>query len=412
MPAAFYDTLETRDPAVRRRAEGRRLARQIAHAKTNSPYFAKLLAKVDAAAVTSRTALAALPLTRKADIKRQQEKKRPFGGLPAVATDRLSHIYQSPGPMYEIDGRGADPWRFGRALWAAGIRPGRIVHNTFSYHLTPLGMMMDKAAQALGCPVFPAGGGNTEQQLQAIADLKPDAFLGTPSFLKILLTKARGAGVKTTSLKHASVGAEPFPPSLRKELKALGVTALQMYGTAELGLVSYESPAMDGMIVDEGVLVEIVRPGTGEPVADGDVGEVVVTSFNPTYPLIRYATGDLSAVLAGPSPCGRTNMRLKGWMGRTDQATKVKGMFVHPAQITQVAGRHPEVLKARLVVENPDNLDRMTLLCESQDQGAALAAAIAATLQAVCKLRGAVTLVLPGSLPDDGKVIVDQRKLD
>jgi phenylacetate-CoA ligase len=284
-----------------------------------------------------------------------------------------------------------------------------LVHNSFAYHLTPAGMIVESGAHALGCPVFPGGTGNTELQLQAIADLRPAAFSGTPSFLKILLEKGREAGVDTSSLKLAVVGGEALPPSLRVAINALGVFVLQNYGTADLGLIAYESRAMEGMIVDEGVLLEIVRPGTGEPVAAGEVGEVVVTTFNPVYPLIRFATGDLSAVLDGPSPCGRTNVRIKGWMGRADQTTKVKGMFVHPSQVAEVAARHAEIVKARLEVESRDNVDEMTLRCEVKAGGEALAQAIAATVQTVCKLRGKVVLTKPGELPNDGKVIADLR---
>jgi phenylacetate-CoA ligase len=284
-----------------------------------------------------------------------------------------------------------------------------IVHNSFSYHLTPAGMIVESGAQAIGCPVVPGGVGNTDLQLQCIADLRPAAYCGTPSFLKILLEKSRETGTDLASLRLAAVGGEALPPSLRNEINGFGVFVLQNYGTADLGLIAYESRAMQGMIVDEGVLVEIVRPGTGEPVAEGEVGEVVVTTFNPVYPLIRFATGDLSAVLAGPSPCGRTNMRIKGWMGRADQTTKVKGMFIHPSQVALVAARHPEIIKARLEVESRDNADEMTLRCEVKAGNEALAAAIAATVQSVCKVRGHVALVGPGELPNDGKVIADLR---
>ena len=319
-----------------------------------------------------------MPVTRKSDLKDIQALHRPFGGLNGWDLGRLAHMYQSPGPVYEPDGDIVDYWRFARSLWAAGVRPGMIVHNTFSYHLTPAGMIIESGARAIGCPVIPGGTGNTELQVQAIADLRPAAYCGTPSFLRILLEKGREIGADLSSLKLAVVGGEALPPSLRTAINDLGVFVLQNYGTADLGLIAYESRAMEGMIIDEGVLVEIVRPGTGDPVADGEVGEVVVTSFNPVYPLIRFATGDLSAVLAGPSPCGRTNMRIKGWMGRADQTTKVKGMFVHPSQIAQVAARHPEILKARLDVESHDNVDEMTLRCEVGIGHEALAADIAA----------------------------------
>ncbi|MCW5752894.1 MAG: AMP-binding protein [Alphaproteobacteria bacterium] len=388
------------------------LARQIANARSNTKHYARLFRRVDPAAIDGREALAALPVTRKSELKALQAAAPPFGGLAALDLSLMAHVYQSPGPLYEPDGALRDYWRFARSMWAAGVRPGMLVHNTFSYHLTPAGMMVESGARAIGCPVFPGGVGNTELQVQAMAQLRPRAYGGTPSFLKILLDKAKEMKLRARSLERAIVGGEALPPSLRKELSGHGLLVLQNYGTADLGLIAYESPALEGLIVDEGVIVEIVRPGTGEPVPDGEVGEVVVTSFNPVHPLIRFATGDLSAVLAGTSPCGRTNMRIKGWMGRADQTTKIKGMFVHPAQLADVAQRHREVLKARLEVTSRNNLDAMTLRCEVAEAGPALAAKIAETLQAVCKLRGEVELVRPGSLPNDGKVIADLRKYD
>ncbi|HEY7580820.1 MAG TPA: AMP-binding protein, partial [Acetobacteraceae bacterium] len=345
-----YDELEVRSPAARRAAEADALPRQIAHAKANAGYYRDVLADIDPVAITSRAALARLPVTRKADLNEIQAKAPPFGGLNGRDIGGLAHIYQSPGPIYEADSDRADHWRFARSLWAAGVRPGMVVHNTFSYHLTPAGMIIESGARAIGCPVVPGGTGNTEAQVRAIADLRPAAYCGTPSFLKILLEKGREAGADLSSLKIAVVGGEALPPSLRKEINDRGVFVLQNYGTADLGLIAYETGAMDGMVVDEGVVLEIVRPGTGDPVADGEVGEVVVTTFNPVYPLIRFATGDLSAILPGQSPCGRTNTRIKGWMGRADQTTKVKGMFVHPSQVAQVVARHPEILRARLEV--------------------------------------------------------------
>lgn len=405
----YYDELEVRSSSARQAAEAHDLARQIAHAKANAPYYRELLSDVDPAAITTREALAQLPVTRKSDLKDIQTRHPPFGGLNGREIGKIAHIYQSPGPIYEPDGDHTDHWRFARSLWAAGVRPGMIVHNTFSYHLTPAGMIIESGARAIGCPVIPGGVGNTELQVQAIADLRPTAYCGTPSFLRILLEKARESAADTSSLQVAVVGGEALPPSLRKEINDLGVFVLQNYGTADIGLVAYESRAMEGMIVDEGVVLEIVRPGTGEPVADGEVGEVVVTAFNPVYPLIRFATGDLSAVLPGTSPCGRTNMRIKGWMGRADQTTKVKGMFVHPSQIAQVTVRHPEILKARLEVESHDNVDEMTLHCEVVADNETLAADIAATVQSVCKVRGRIVLARPGELPNDGKVIADLR---
>jgi phenylacetate-CoA ligase len=403
----YYDDLETRDPEVRERDLMSALAKQIAHAKQNSTFYAEALADFNGAAIDSRDTLAALPVTRKSDLLEHQSAQPPFGGLNGVPVAEVAYVYQSPGPIYEPGGHG-DFWRMGRSFWAAGIRPGDIVHNTFSYHLTPAGRMMEGGAHALGCPVFPGGVGNTEQQIAAIAHLQPAAYAGTPSFLKILLEKSAEAGVKH-AYRAAAVGGEALPPSLREEINAYGVNVLQGYGTADLGLIAYETDAKEGLIVDEQVIVEILRPGSGDPVAAGEVGEVVVTLLAPTYPLIRFATGDLSAILAGQSPCGRTNQRIKGWMGRADQTTKVKGMFVHPAQVNQTVARHREIKKARLVVDGAGGRDVMTLKCEVESAPEGLADAIAQSIQAVCKLKGAVEFVDVGSLPNDGKVIDDIR---
>ncbi len=403
----FFDDLETRDPEARERDLMTALAAQIAHAKSNSSYFGTTLADVDAVAINNRQALAALPVTRKSDLVEHQTALPPFGGMNGVPVGEAAYVYQSPGPIYEPGGHG-DFWRMGRSFWSAGIRPGDIVHNTFSYHLTPAGRMMEGGAHALGCPVFPGGVGNTEQQVAAIAHLQPAAYAGTPSFLKILLEKSTEAGVKH-AYRSAAVGGEALPPSVRKDINDHGVNVLQSYGTADLGLIAYESNAKEGMILDEHVIVEILRPSSGDPVADGEVGEVVVTVLAPTYPLIRFATGDLSAIMAGQSPCGRTNQRIKGWMGRADQTTKVKGMFVHPAQVNQTAARHSEIKKARLVVDGTGGRDVMTLKCEVDGPADGLAAAIAESIQAVCKLKGEVELVAVGSLPNDGKVIDDVR---
>lgn len=405
----YYSELETRDPEAREKALMAGLARQVAHARAKSSHFGAVLKDVDPAAVSSRTALAGLPVTRKGDLKDLQSKSKPFGGLNAWPLAEMKHVFQSPGPIYEPGGKGEDNWGFARALWAAGARPGMLVHNTFSYHLVPAGLMVEGGAHAIGCPVFPGGVGNTELQVQAINDLRPAVYAGTPSFLKILLEKGRELKLDTSSIKHASVGAEALPPSLRAAIKELGVFAIQSYGTADVGVIAYETEALEGMVVDENVIVEIVRPGTGEPVAEGDVGEVVVTTFNPAYPLIRFGTGDLSAVLPGRSPCGRTNTRIKGWMGRADQTTKIRGMFVHPTQAGDVAKRHPEVTKVRIEVTTENNLDDMVVKCEVKQAGDALAGAIAESVVAVCKVRGRVELVAPGSLPDDGKVIADLR---
>ncbi len=408
----YMDKRETRRPAARLKAQLAALRALVTHAKKTSPYYRDILRDVKPAKLTSLAALAKLPVTRKSDLAPRQKAKPPLGGLQAGKPSEVAHYFQSPGPLYEAyphpTAKAKDPFRFSRAIWAAGCRPGDLVHNAFSYHRTPAGRLTEGSAHAIGCPVFPAGTGNTEQQLDAIAQLQPRVYTGTPSFLKILLEKGRELGKPTSSLKKGLVGAEALPPSLRAELKALGVDVLQSYGTADLGLVAYESSALEGMILDEDVIVEIVRPGTGDPVAPGEVGEVVVTvlSGNAVYPMIRFATGDLSAVLPGTSPCGRTNTRIKGWMGRADQTTKIKGMFVTPGQIAQVVARHPEIAKARLEVSSENNLDVMTLKIESTK---AAAATVAETLQSVCKLRGKVEVVAPGSLPNDGKVIADLR---
>ncbi len=405
----YFDRLETRDPGERDEALFDELPYQIANARDNAPYYRKTLAHVEPVAVADRAALAALPVTRKSDLIELQKQTPPFGGLSTVVHGSLVRIYQSPGPIYDLEGHETDYWRTGRAFYAAGFRPFRIIHNAFSYHFTPAGAMVESGARKLGCAVFPAGVGNTELQIQAIGDVRPDYYAGTPSFLKMLLEKGREMGADTSSLKKATVAGEALPPGLRAEIKALGVEACQWYGTADLGLIAYETPAMEGLIVDEGVIVEIVRPGTGDPLPDGEVGEVVVTTYAGEYPLIRFATGDLSAVMPGQSPCGRTNMRLKGWMGRADQTTKVKGMFVHPAQVAEVARRHPEIIRSRLVVGQEKGRDVMTLHCETHS---ADASEVAATLMAVCKLKGRVELTAPGTLPNDGKVIDDTRPVE
>ena len=362
--------------------------------------------------MTDRAALAALPVTRKSGLIERQKTQLPFGGLAATAIGALSRILYSPGPIYEPEGRRPNFWRSARALHAAGFRAGDVIHNSFSYHLSPGGVIMESGAHAVGCAVIPAGVGNTEQQLRVIADLRPHGYCGTPSFLMILLTKGREDGLDLSSLEKALVSGEALPASLRAEIAGHGIAALQCYAIGDVGLVAYESAAMQGMIVDEEIIVEIVTPGTGDPVAGDEVGEVLVTSLAPEYPLIRFATGDLSAVLPGASPCGRTNMRLKGWLGRADQTTKIKGLFVHPTQVAAVIARHPEVGKARLVVDRVENVDVMTLYCEVAGEPPGLAAALAESLQAVCKLKGRVTFARVGGLANDGKVIDDVRKLD
>ena len=410
--ADTYDDLETRDPEAREAALLAALPGLIGHAKDNAPAFAGLLADVEPGDITSREALAQLPVLRKSDLATLQKDSLPFGGLTAVAPGALARIFSSPGPIYDPEGTVPDYWRLARALFAAGFRSGDVIHNTFSYHLTPAGSMLETGAHALGCAVIPAGGGNTEQQVQVIADVRPDGYVGTPSFLRILLEKGIEAGADLSSLKKACVSAEALPPSLREAIGELGVAVLQCYASADLGLIAYESEAIEGMIVDEGLVLEIVRPGTGAPVAPGEVGEVVATSFNRAYPLIRFATGDLSAILPGISPCGRTNARIQGWMGRADQRTKVRAMFVAPEQIADVVRRHPEILKARLVVASDDNRDAMTLHCETDGSGEDLVGAIAESLRAVTNLRGEVALVAPGTLANDGKVIDDVRSYE
>jgi phenylacetate-CoA ligase len=412
-----YDALETRPPEQREAALMRALAAQVAHAKAATPGFATRLAGIAAAQVDSRAALARLPVIRKHELLEQQraaDAPDVFGGFSALGwgttRQRALRVFASPGPIYEPEGGDADYWRMARALFAAGLRPGDLVHNSFSYHFTPAGAMMESGAFALGCTVFPGGTGQTEQQVQAMAALKPSAYIGTPSFLKIILEKADELGVALPSLTKASVGGEAFPPSLRDWLQARGMTAYQSYGTADLGLVAYETSAREGLVLDEGVIVEIVRPGTGDPVPDGEVGEVVVTTLNPGYPLIRFGTGDLSAVLAGTCPTGRTNTRIKGWMGRADQTAKVRGMFVHPAQVAEIARRHQEVGKARLVVSGEMANDTMALHVEVVGLPEGLAARVADSVREVTKLRGDVVLCAPGSLPNDGKVIEDARR--
>jgi phenylacetate-CoA ligase len=416
--SAHLDALEARSPAQREAALMAALPAQVAHAKAHAPAFALSLADVDAARVSSRTALAGLPVIRKHELfERQRDAHAPdvFGGFsalgwgPVAAERRALRVFASPGPIYEPEGANPDYWRMARALFAAGLRAGDLVHNSFSYHFTPAGAMMESGAFALGCTVFPGGTGQTEQQVQAMAALKPAAYIGTPSFLKIILDKADELGVALPSLAKASVGGEAFPPSLRDWMLARGIDAYQSYGTADLGLIAYETAAREGLVVDEGVIVEIVRPGTGDVLADGEVGEVVVTTLNRGYPLIRFGTGDLSAVLPGHCATGRTNTRIKGWMGRADQTAKVRGMFVHPAQVAEIARRFPEVRKARLVVRGEMANDSMELCVEAQGAPAGLADRLAQALRDVTKLRGEVLLVAVGALPNDGKVIEDAR---
>jgi phenylacetate-CoA ligase len=404
----YLDQLETRDPEQRELAQFNLLSDVIRKAIAGAPGWAEQLKGVDPAAVTSREALASLPVLRKSTLHTLQARRPPFGGFATTPVAEVARIFMSPGPIFEPEGRGADWWRAARALYAAGVRAGDLVHNTFAYHLTPGGWILDSGARALGCAVIAAGPGNTEQQIEAIQALRPNVYIGVPDYLKILLDKAREAGKDATSFRKALVSGGALFPSLRAEYKQRGIATFQSYATADLGIIAYETPALDGMIVDEGVIVEIVRPGTGDPVPEGEVGEVVVTSFNRDYPMIRFATGDLSAVLPGVSPCGRTNMRIRGWLGRADQTTKVKGMFVHPEQVAEVAKRHAGVGRVRLVVGRTGEQDIMTLRAEAPAD-AGLRDKLAETLHAVTKLRGDVEIVAPGSLPNDGKVIADER---
>ncbi len=406
--ADHYDNLETRDPAARERDLGARLPEVFARAMT-APGWAKHLAGIDAKAVTSRAALAKLPVLRKSTLAALQKEHPPFGGFNVTPAGKAKRLQMSPGALFEPQGQTKDFANCARALFAAGFRAGDIVHNSFSYHLTPGAYILEEGAHALGCAIIPGGVGNTEQQLEAIAHYRPSGYVGTPDFLKILLDSAEKTAKDAASFKRALVSGAALPGSLRDELGQRGVAVLQCYATAELGVIAYESPAREGMIVNESLIVEIVRPGTGDPVAEGEVGEVVVTSFNPDYPMIRLATGDLSALLPGVSSCGRTNIRIKGWMGRADQTAKVKGMFVHPKQIAEVAARHPDLKRLRLVVGREAEQDSMTLHAECAAPAAALEQAVAATLQSVTKLKGVVKLVAPGTLPNDGKVIADER---
>ncbi|MBK6983121.1 MAG: AMP-binding protein [Betaproteobacteria bacterium] len=405
-----YDALETRDPAVRERELMARLPAQVALARGSTAHFARVLSAVDPETVRTRAALAGLPVTRKSALMGLQKAELPFGGLNATPASGLARIFASPGPIYDPEGRRPDFWRTARGLFAAGFRAGDVVLNCYSYHLTPAGSMFETGLHRLGCAVIPGGVGQTELQARVIADLKPSGYVGTPSFLKLILEKCDELGTDASSLKRALVSGEAFLPPVREFLRGRGIEASQAYGTADLGVIAYETPAREGLVVDEEVVMEIVRPGTGDPVAEGEVGEVVVTPFNEDYPLVRFATGDLSAVLPGTSPCGRTNLRIKGWLGRADQTTKVRGIFVHPEQVAQVVGRHG-LGRSRLVVDNDGGND--TLLLRVEREGAPdsqLVQAVEATLRDVTKLRGEVHFVATGTLPNDGKVIEDVRK--
>jgi len=411
----YFDRLETR-PAKRREAGlMAALPKLVAHAKRRAPGFARILEAVNPKKINTRKALATLPVTRKSDLVTLQKALPPLGGLNATPVERLAKLFVSPGPICEPEGHGKDWWRTARGLYAGGFRAGDLVANTFAYHFTPAGSMLESGARALGCTVVPAGVGQTEMQVAAIAGLRINAFVGTPSFLKLIVEKADEMRSDISCLQKAQVGAEYLPPALRKSLGERGIRVSQCYASADLGLIAYESlmpdgTLNDGMILEEALILEIVRPGTGDPVAPGEVGEVVITSFNRDYPLIRFGTGDLSAVLPGASPCGRTNVRIRGWMGRADQSTKVRAMFVTPTQVNEVLRRHPELARARLVIEGESGEERMTLHCEARERPAGLAEAIVASIRDVTKLRGDVLLVEPGSLPNDGKVIEDKRR--
>jgi phenylacetate-CoA ligase len=407
MPQHF-DSRETRDPRQRELDLMGHLPGLVANA-LKAPGWRQHLGAIDPAEIATRAALARLPVLRKSDLPARQKAAPPFGGFVADPVERFGRLFTSPGPIYEPEGRHEDAWRAARGLYAAGMRAGHVVLNTFSYHLTPGGFILDGGARAVGCAVIPAGPGNTEQQLDLIEHLRPTAYIGTPDFLKILLDAGGAAQRDVSSLKRAVVSGAAFPPSLQAEIRARGIDAYQLYATADLGVVAYETSAREGMIVNEDVLVEIVRPGTGEPVPEGEVGEVVVTSFDPHHPWIRLALGDLSAILPGTSPCGRTNARIRGWMGRADQTTKVKGMFVRPEQIAEIGRRHPGVGRLRLVVVRAGESDAMNLKVESATREPALVERIQESLRTVTKLGGNVELVAPGSLPNDGKVIDDAR---
>ena len=405
----FFDTLETRSPDERESDLFKRLPGWLEQVSANAPGWAQHLAGHDLHSINTREKLASLPVLRKSELKEIQTSRPPFAGFSTKGASEWGRVFMSPGPIFEPMGNHPDPWRAARALFAAGFTKGDLIHNTFSYHLTPGGFILDCGARALGCAVIPAGVGNTELQLDTIDHLKPAGYTGTPDFLKILLDKGLEANKDTSSIKRALVSGGALFPSLRREYADRGISVLQCYATADAGVIAYESKAMEGMIVEEDVIVEIVQPGTGTPVREGEAGEVVVTNFNPVYPMIRLATGDLSAVLSGPSPCGRTNMRIKGWLGRADQTAKVKGMFVHPSQIAQIAKKHPQLGRLRLVIGREGARDTVILKAEASGQTHELTGIVEQTVQSVCKVRAIVELCQPGSLPNDGMVIADER---
>ncbi len=408
----YYDSLETRDQIHREQELLSAIINQLEHAKDNAPYYKKQLADFDLKSFTKLSNISKLPITRKTDLLDMQKKIPPFGGLSAIKGSELTHIFVSPGPIYEPGSSRKDFWRFARTLYAAGFRESTLIQNCFSYHFTPAGVMAENGAHALGCSVIPAGVGQTELQVNTIADLKPDGYIGTPSFLKIIIDKADELNIDVTSIDKALVSGEALPPSIRDFFIERGIRIQQCYATADLGVIAYESKAQEGLIIDEGIYLEIVRPGTGDPVVDGEVGEIVITSLNPDYPLIRFATGDLSTIIPGQSPCGRTNKRIKGWMGRADQTTKARGMFIHPEQVDRVLKRHKQIIKTRLVIDWQDNADQLTLQCEVVEYNDELLNNIANSFREICKLRGEIEPVAVESLPNDGKIIDDIRQYD
>jgi phenylacetate-CoA ligase len=408
----FYDSQETREPEQRQQAQLQAVCTQVAHAKANTTAYAGLLDGIDPGDIIDAESYSKLPLTRKSELVKLQQDNRPLGGFCANNLSQFTHVFASPGPIYEPGFAVADFWRLARSLYASGFRAGDLVHNSFSYHLTPAGMMLESGALALGCALIPAGVGQTELQVQTIADLKPQAYVGTPSFLKIILEKSDELKLDIGSIKKALVSGEALPPPLREGFSQRGIRVQQCYATADLGLIAYESNTMEGLIIDEGVYLEIVRPGSGDLVEDGEVGEVVVTSLGQEYPMIRFATGDLSAIMPGTSACGRTNRRIKGWMGRADQTAKVRGMFVHPGQVNKVIKRHPEIIRARLVIDWIDQADAITLKCETNSRDESLISAIATSIRDICKLRSNVELLSADELPNDGKMIDDIREYD
>ncbi|QYF95139.1 AMP-binding protein [Massilia sp. PAMC28688] len=416
MSADTLDALERRDPRERERDLMGRLPQLLERARS-APGWAAILKNVDPSRITSRAALADLPITRKAHLKALQGASMPFGGLVPTPVGQLARVFVSPGPIFDPEGRGSDWWRFARPMYAAGVRPGGLLQNCFSYHFTPAAFMVEGGAARIGCAVIPAGIGQTEMQVQAIADLRPDTYVGTPSFLRLIIQKAQEMNADVSSIRNALMGAEALPETLRSWFHENGVpNVLQTYASADIGSVAYETSTggvlNPGMTLDEDVIVEIVRPGSGDPVTPGDIGEIVVTLFNQDYPLVRFATGDMSAMLvdAPPSRCGRTNLRIRGWMGRADQTTKVRAMFVHPSQVSNIARRHPEIARARLVVSGQMANDVMTLRCEVEaEPSEEKKAAIVSSIREVTRLRGVVEFVARGALPDDGLLIEDIR---